>query len=357
MSAVPSLLTPLSETQPCGVDLSFSADFDAIAEGRRYDDPTLDQGEWVTSLKEADWAGVEKHCSSLLTTKSKDLRIAVWFAEASAKTRKFRGLGDGFQLISGLCDSFWDTVHPLADDGDQDVRVGNLTWILARSLQLVREMPLTEGRGTAFSSADFDAARTRAAQAEKIAAAGGKPDEGLKLATLEAARRKSSRKFFEELLADSQYCLDALRQMEQSVDARLGSDGPGFSAAKDMLEQVMRTIGRFAADIGISSPGTAPLEATAPEPEGGEAPATAATTTRHGPIQNRAQALAQLRAVAEFFRETEPHSPVAYLAEKAAHWGDLPLHAWLKSVVKDGASMAHIEELLGLQASAAPDEH
>nr|WP_315184064.1 type VI secretion system protein TssA [uncultured Albidiferax sp.] len=354
MTAVPSLLTPLSETQPCGVDLSFSADFDAIAEGRRYDDPTLDQGEWVTSLKEADWAGVEKHCSRLLTTKSKDLRIAVWWAEASAKTRKFRGLGDGFQLISGLCDHFWDDVHPLADDGDQDVRVGNLTWILARSVQLVREMPLTEGRGTAFSSADFDAARTRAAQAEKIAAAGGKPEEGVKLATLEAARRKSSRKFYEELLADSQYCLDALRQMEQSVDARLGADGPGFSAAKDILEQVMRTITRFAADTGIKSPSATPLEAAAPEADIGEAPAT--TTTRHGPIQNRAQAIAQLRAVAEFFRETEPHSPVAYLAEKAAHWGDLPLHAWLKSVVKDAASMAHIEELLGVQAPT-PDEH
>ena len=31
--------------------------------------------------------------------------------------------------------------------------------------------------------------------------------------------------------------------------------------------------------------------------------------------------------------------------------------AWLKTVVKDSASMAHIEELLGLQAPAAPDEH
>ena len=356
MPAVPSLLIPLSDTQPCGVDLSFSADFDAIAEARRFDDPTLDQGEWVTTLKEADWAGVEQHCSTLLTTKSKDLRIAVWFAEASAKTRKFRGLGDGFQLISGLCDSFWDEVHPLADDGDQDVRVGNLTWILARSVQLVREMPLTEGRSSAFSSAEFDAARTRAAQAEKIAAAGGKPDEGGKLATLEAARRKSSRKFYEELLDDSQYCLDALRQMEQSVDARLGTDGPGFSAAKDMLEQVMRTITRFAADTGVKSPGTPATEAAAPAAEGDEADAVVMAPTRQGPLQNRAQALEQLRAVAEFFRQTEPHSPVAYLAEKAAHWGDMPLHAWLKTVVKDSASMAHIEELLGLQAPPA-DEH
>ncbi|MGT2434431.1 hypothetical protein ACU4HD_47795 [Cupriavidus basilensis] len=36
----------------------------------------------------------------------------------------------------------------------------------------------------------------------------------------------------------------------------------------------------------------------------------------------------QLRDVAEFFRQTEPHSPVAYLAARAAKWGDMPLHAW-----------------------------
>ena len=64
-------------------------------------------------------------------------------------------------------------------------------------------------------------------------------------------------------------------------------------------------------------------------------------------IQNRAQALAQLRIVAEFFRATEPHSPVAYLADKAAHWGELPLHLWLRSVIKDPAAIADLDELLG----------
>jgi type VI secretion system protein ImpA len=67
-----------------------------------------------------------------------------------------------------------------------------------------------------------------------------------------------------------------------------------------------------------------------------------------GPPQSRAQALAQLRAVADYFRRTEPHSPVAYLADKAAHWGEQPLHVWLRAVVKDDAAFAHIEEMLGV---------
>ena len=68
--------------------------------------------------------------------------------------------------------------------------------------------------------------------------------------------------------------------------------------------------------------------------------------------QARAQAVAQLREVAAFFRRTEPHSPVAYLADKAAEWADMPLHEWLTTVVKDDASLAHIRELLGVKGQS-----
>jgi type VI secretion system protein ImpA len=53
--------------------------------------------------------------------------------------------------------------------------------------------------------------------------------------------------------------------------------------------------------------------------------------------------------VAQFFRKTEPQSPVSYFADKAADAADLDLHAWLRSVVKDPASMDHIGELLGVK--------
>ena len=355
MQALSSLLNPVSVASPGGEDLSFSAELDAIAEARRFDDPTLDQGEWVTDLKEANWGQVAERCQVLLATRSKDLRLAVWLAEAGAKTQQFRGLGDGYNLIAGLCDSFWETLHPLADDADQERRIGNLSWLLARSRQLIREIPITEGVGTAFSISDFDAARSRAGNADRPGTDGSKSEGGPKLAVIEAARRKSSPAFYQALLVQSQYCLDALLRMEKAVDARLGIDGPGFSAAKEAMDTAMRLIARFAADVGIR-----PTAATA----GSEVDAAtdAIPKIMHGThavasgrLESRAQALAQLRAVAKFFRDTEPHSPVAYLAEKAANWGDLPLHAWLRTVIKDGASLKHVEELLGLQSTPTPE--
>ena len=35
-----------------------------------------------------------------------------------------------------------------------------------------------------------------------------------------------------------------------------------------------------------------------------------------------------------FFRRTEPHSPMAYPAEKAVKWGDMPLHRMAAKVIK-----------------------
>jgi type VI secretion system protein ImpA len=65
--------------------------------------------------------------------------------------------------------------------------------------------------------------------------------------------------------------------------------------------------------------------------------------------RDRAAALRQLADVAAFFRRTEPHSPVAYLVQRAVQWGHMPLEAWLKEVINDGSVLAHVRETLGLK--------
>ena len=344
------LLKPISVDEIFGEDLSFSREIDAIVDARRFDDPSLDQGEWVTEIKTADWPFVIEHCSDLIAHRSKDLRLAVWLTEASAKVNHFAGLAEGYQLLAGLCDQFWDGLYPLPDDGDQEQRIGNLYWILTRSIPLVNEMPITEGKDTAYSLLDFDAARARAANAERLAMDGSRPEDGPKLADLESARRKSSRAFHEKLLNDAQECLAALLVLEKSVDARLGVEGPGFSAAKESLEGSLKLIARFAQESGVQT-NVVHINPVSGETQNGSIEMLPASkqVLSGGALQNRAQALAQLRSVADFFRRTEPHSPVAYLADKAAHWGEMSLHSWLSTVIKDATSLAHVEELLGLK--------
>ena len=65
-----------------------------------------------------------------------------------------------------------------------------------------------------------------------------------------------------------------------------------------------------------------------------------------GPIQSRDEAVNQLREIARFFRDTEPHSPVSLLAERAARWAEMPLEQWLSTVIKDDVTLGHLRELL-----------
>jgi len=277
MFNVAQLLQAVSVENRCGEDLCFSSEVDAIAQARQYDDPTLDQGEWATTLKQADWHFVASRCADIIATRSKDLRLAVWLAEALAKTQGLRGLGDGYAVLAGLCEQYWRDLYPLVDNGDHDQRVGNLAWLLARTPLLAQEC---------------------------------------------AAQTPS--------LADAEYCLSTLTALERVVDTQLGAEGPGFNAAREAIR---------AALLDLTPHGGSVMFA-----DGGE---TTAGNVVMGGLQNRAQALQQLRLVADFFRRTEPHSPVSYLAERAAGWGDMPLHVWLRTVIRDPAAIAGVEELLG----------
>jgi len=324
------LLAPVGLDAPCGDDLAFSSEIDAIVRARQADDPSLEQGAWVTELKEADWKFVARECARLIETRSKDLQLAVWLAEAAVQTGGLPALSDSLLLTAQLCERYWDGVHPLPDEDGMERRIGNLAWLAAHIAPWLRAVPLTEG-ANGHALADFDGARMQGGDA---------------LAKLEAARARTSQAFYADLMRDCAQCAAAIDRLERSVDAVLGADGPSFSTARSSVESLVMFIKPALKDAPSgAAPAAAPaVEAVSAVPvpalPGGGAPAS------------RAQALAQLRAVAAYFRATEPHSPVAYLAEKAAHWGEQPLHVWLRAVVKDDAAFAQIEELLGVTPRA-----
>src|SRR5450830_1757789 len=175
---IEALLAPVKPDAPCGEDLTFSSELDAIARARQADDPSLEQGAWVTTLKEADWKFVAGACSRLLQTKSKDLRLAVWLCEAAAKTAGLRALGEALLVTAGLCARYWDGLYPLPDEGSFEQRIGNLSWVAARVAQLARELPVARQNGAAYSLNDFAFARAhaQAGQGGGAPAAAGLPE-------------------------------------------------------------------------------------------------------------------------------------------------------------------------------------
>ncbi len=353
-----ALTAPLAGPSPCGEDLSFSPEFDQIAEMRREDDPTLNQGEWVTALKVADWPGVSRLCQQLLTARSKDLRLVMWLTEAETMQRGYAGLHDGLSLCAALCRDHWAALHPQPDGGDMEERIGNLGWLLQKVQHFAHTRPVTRGRqGAAYSLRDLAVARQQSGQSAGSDPGGMPSPEALTVEGFMRALRETPREQLANAVRALQQCHEALQSLQAVIDAELGADGPGFVSARDALQDARHDLERLAREVGA-------LDAPAPaagqqagqsdaDTAGAEGSAAGTRMAMPGPVANREQALQQLREVATFFRRTEPQSPVAYLADKAVKWAEMPLHEWLRHVVKDQGAMSHLEELLGLQADPA----
>lgn len=354
------MLEPLGGAYgPCGEDMTFSSEFDEIQEARRFDDPSLSQGEWVTTVKEADWNAVIRLCRRLLETRSKDLRLAAWMTEAQGKTRGLDGLTSGYELLGQLCELFWGDIHPRADgDDEQEARIGVLDWLVNQTSRLIREIPLTKSAKGAYSSIDRECARTTSRNIELNP---DLADELIRTAvvtmeTFESALKDTPVAYFSDGVQACERLKLAMKRLQQQLDARLGEDAPAFSQAFDTLGEIAHFFQRHA---GYPAKPEAHQEPAADQfdlPEDGERrePRIGDTETEssagfRGPIRSREQAIHQLAEIARFFRQTEPHSPVAYLADKAARWGSMPLHVWLRTVVKDESALSRMEELLGVE--------
>lgn len=344
-----NILEPISQDRPCGEDLSFSPEFDRIQEARREDDPTVDYGEWQVALKQADWNAVIEYCTDLLQKRSKDLRLSAWLTEGLVKTQGLRGLADGMEITARLLERFGEHIHPQAEAGDQEQRIGNLSWFVTRIAQLTRQIPVTGAKTGQFSVNDYEAACTLQTQLQRNADAVADLESKVTLEKISAAIAKTDKTLYTEWLAEAKRCEEALAELASAADARFGLDGPSFSSLAGSIDIVRQRLQSIANELGILTPAEA---VAAPDKNDLDQAAALSVPVINGAIKSRAQALELLRQVAVFFRNTEPHSPVAYLAEKAVHWGSMPLHAWLRSVVKDQGSLSHIEELLGLEMEA-----
>jgi type VI secretion system protein ImpA len=345
------ILEPISETSLCGEDLGYSQEFDRIKEARREDDPSIEYGEWQTELKQADWPNVVKDCTQLLATRSKDLRLAAWLTEGLVKTSGLAGLGEGMDLSARLIERFGGQIHPQPEHGDQEQRIGNISWLVKRMAELVRQIPITKSKLGIFNLNDHESARMVESQLQRDPES--IPDDKVTLEKFSASAAKTDKALYTQWLDDAARCQAALSELKRVADALFGDDGPTFAPLSESLDAIQERLQRIAKELGILTLDSGGDNADGKFFEEDEIALHAAG--RQGPIRTRAQALEQLRLVAEFFRNTEPHSPVAYLADKAARWGNMPLHVWLRSVMKDQGSLSHLEELLGMEGQPSAD--
>jgi type VI secretion system protein ImpA len=59
--------------------------------------------------------------------------------------------------------------------------------------------------------------------------------------------------------------------------------------------------------------------------------------------------------VADYFRQSEPHSPVSYALEQAVRWGRMPLPDLLAELIPDESARTNMLRMTGIPAAKAPE--
>jgi type VI secretion system protein ImpA len=358
-----ALLTPISAEKPAGESLRYSGVYEAVEAARREDDPSLPQGVWKHELKRADWKEAARLCLDALETRSKDLQLAAWLLEAWIRLEGLAGAAAGLNLLAALCESFWETVHPLPQDGDAGYRMAPLEWVADRLPDAVRGVVVTAPGGgeesRACTYADLDGAR-HLDRLVKTDPEGAKAAEARGRVTFDrflVSVSLTPTPFYAALAADARRALDALDGLANLLGRLAAADAPSFQRLGDALfalqhfaERVLeerRDQGEVIAMPGNGEPGY-------PEPAGYYAPEGEDEMEMQeihpgSPIRSRAEAYRRLAEAADYLLRTEPHSPAPYLVRRAVAWGGMSLGELLEELVQSDGDLKSIYTLLGMR--------
>lgn len=362
-------LKPISEENPAGESLRYAGIYDEIKEAR-FADKDVPQGQWRHELKTADYRKVIELASNALKTQTKDLQIAVWFSEALTKENGFVGLRDSLKLIVGLQDTFWETLHPEIEDGDMEARANALEALDKQTSEAIREKPLTEGEGlswvnweesTRFDIPDnLDTLNYNDQERYKELRQQAETEKRVTGEQWRKAKAATSRLFCEQTYFILNECWTEFENLNRVIEEKFDrNQAPGLNLLKKTLDDIQTQVKRLLDEKRLQEPDPEDETATDAQTEtetAGDGSVMMVAAGRTGAIQNRQDVLKRLSEVSEYFRKSEPHSPVSYLVNRAVKWGDMPLESWLQDVIKDESVIFQLRETLGFNTGGDDGE-
>ena len=330
------ILAPIPGDNPSGIDLRYDNKLlihDKIKEARRQDDD-LAQGDWQSERKTANFPFVVKLAQETLATVSKDLQVAAWLTEALLQTERFGGLHQGITLCHNLMLTFWDTVYPVIEDGDRELRARPLSWIGSMLDFPLRSAPIVNAGYSWFVYKDSrtvgyeDQVKTdKDRKARSVMIENGKLDPE----TFDKAFNETPKAFYLQAEKDLDACIEALATLDRYCDELFEDDAPAFGKLKTGLTEVRHTIHQLLEKKREKEPDPVepdPIEEGVPEEgqstegEAGGTPVKAVGAFFAEPADRR-QAVAGIAAAAAYLRKKEPFSPAPYLLLRGLRWGEL----------------------------------
>ena len=339
-------LEDVSPELACGADLEYDPSFRLLEEavdGK----PEAEYGTTVVAAVPPDWVAANTLCVELMSC-SRDLRVVAYLSRARLAIEGVAGFADGLALADGLLERHWSDVHPQLDanDGnDPTARINALaafvdtSGVLAELLdtpllpQLPSQtLPLTL-REWFYANGDMPPPAGRAA---------------MSLAEIEAAiaasvdRAASLKAAFSAALAHAE-------RIEVLLTERVGTvQALDLASLKAPLRRGETLIGDCLKKLGIDKTPEPDALATTQVSFMTEFPALATNQ-----LATRADVIAALDRLCDYYARHEPSSPVPLLLHRARGLVDKSFVDLLKDLAPEG--LAQLTSVVGAAGMSAPE--
>ncbi len=319
---VEALLVPVSDDAPAGPDLSYDAERQDIENA--FESSVSDDSE---TGGDTDWRKI----LGLITDqagKTRDVWLGIYLMRAGAKAGRLDDVESGAELLAGLLERFWDSVHPQLDEYGYQGRKGPTESLtrLGEFINPLRKVALVEHpRLGSYGGGDFD----------RFAGAGDAEDGyGMFRAALEEVG--------DENLGEVVERLDRLSAFIKRIDNVLtdnadGDTGTNFAPTYEAIAQMRKGVVAFmktAPDGG--GEGDSSENWNENDTGGGESTGGGGS----GRVETRDDVLRSLDAIASYYARREPGSPVPVILRRARDWVGMDFMAVLEDIAPNSLDEA-----------------
>jgi type VI secretion system protein ImpA len=323
---VEKLLLTLSDDAPCGEDLEYDPTFMEIEkelEGKA----EQQMGDSVIEAEEPNWKVIFKDSLELLE-RTHDLRILLFLIRAGIRQEGFLAFSDGLTVMSGWINNQWENVYPLLDeddDNDPTERVNTIMTLcdFGAILNPLTLMPVVESNGLGkFNFKQIQEAQHGA--------------EEPSLAMIDAAFTDCDLEQLESRFEQITLCIEALGKIEDKVTQEVGvSHAPNLSELLKRFKEILTVLSEYITKRGGAS---SEAEALAGDSENLPLESLQGKPVSVGSINSSQDVTKALERIIEYYRKSEPSSPVPMLLERAKGLVSMDFMSIIKNLASDGES-------------------
>ncbi|MGI9949260.1 type VI secretion system protein TssA [Vibrio hyugaensis] len=289
----------------------------------------------------------------VLASQSKDLEFVAWLIEALTRIYGFRGLGIGYQLATAFIDTYWDGLYPMPDEDGIETRISSIIGLNGIDSEgtlifPIASVPLTDmGVEQAYAFWEYQ----QAVELERLDEdkRRSKVEQGaVEMSKIVETVKTTSDEFYDQLIDDLEFAMSAFNKFSEKLDEAVSDVTPSSYISKklDSIHSALKHLlgNRFKTPKAVVESDENSVEVEEQEfPFSHQQFGLLAAN-----MQSREQAIEQLQQVADFFRESEPHSPVSYSIEQIIRWCGMPLPELLAELISDGDAKKSYFRLVGI---------